>query len=188
MGLLPTERFDGYLDPQATDAKVLTGVFRRGDRWFRTGDLLRRDADGDYFFVDRIGDTFRWKGENVSTQEVAELLAPGLEAITVYGVRVPGAEGRAGMAAVVTDAFDGAAFWARATEALPAAARPAFVRVVGDLERTHTQKFKKTTLQREGCDPAQVSDPLYVRVDAERAYLPLTGERWDAVRDGRLRL
>lgn len=191
IGRLPHERFDGYLEPGATEAKILGGVFRRDDRWFRTGDLLRQDEEGDYYFVDRIGDTFRWKGENVSTQEVAELLsgAGGVDALTVYGVRVPGAEGRAGMAAVVCGrGFDPAAFYAHAEAALPAAARPAFVRVVADLERTGTMKFKKTTLQREGCDPARVTDPLFVRVDEERTYRPLDAARWAAVRDGSLRL
>ncbi len=192
IGVLPTERFDGYLDAQATDAKVLRDVFRRGDRWFRTGDLLRRDEEGDFAFVDRIGDTFRWKGENVSTQEVAELLAGAgnVDALAVYGVTVPGAEGRAGMAAVVCGpgGFEPLGFFARAEAALPASARPAFVRVVGDLEKTSTQKFKKATLQREGADPAVVRDPVYVRVDAERTYQLLTPERWAAIRGGTLRV
>src|SRR5690606_12595943 len=92
-------RFEGYTDPEATERKVLRDVFRPGDRWYRSGDLLRYDAEGYFYFVDRIGDTFRWKSENVSTQEVAEALAgfPGLELANVYGVVVPGAEGRAGM-------------------------------------------------------------------------------------------
>jgi fatty-acyl-CoA synthase len=192
IGLLPYERFDGYLDAEATDAKVLRDVFRRGDRWFRTGDLLRRDAEGDYQFVDRIGDTFRWKGENVSTQEVAELLAGAgnVDALAVYGVQVPGAEGRAGMAAVVCGpgGFEPLGFFARAEASLPASARPAFVRVMGDLERTSTQKFKKATLQREGADPSVVRDPVYVRVDDERTYRLLTPERWAAIRAGTLRL
>src|SRR5437773_10515418 len=111
--------YDGYTDRQATEAKLVRDAFTAGDAWFRTGDLLRRDADGYYSFVDRIGDTFRWKGENVATQEVGDVLAgaPGVTEANVYGVRVPGADGRAGMAAVVLAGgarFDGASFYAHA--------------------------------------------------------------------------
>src|SRR2546428_902265 len=107
--------YDGYTDRDATERKLGRGAFTPGDAWFRSGGLLRRDADGYYYFVDRIGDTFRWKGENVATQEVAELLnaAPGVSETSVYGVVVPGTEGRAGMAAVVLRegaGFDWAAF------------------------------------------------------------------------------
>ena len=104
----PASRFDGYADAAATNAKILRDVFREGDAWFRTGDLMRRDAAGYYYFVDRIGDTFRWKGENVSTTEVAEVIAtfPGVREANVYGVSAPGYEGRAGMAALVVDDAD----------------------------------------------------------------------------------
>jgi len=107
----PAARFDGYADPAATSAKVMHDVFKAGDAWFRTGDLLRRDARGYYYFVDRIGDTFRWKGENVSTTEVAETITTfaGVREAIVYGVAAVGYEGRAGMAALVVDdvaAFD----------------------------------------------------------------------------------
>jgi len=100
----PAAKFDGYCDPTATRAKILRDVFKPGDAWFRTGDLLKRDARGYYYFVDRIGDTFRWKGENVSTTEVAETISayPGVLEATVYGVALPGHDGRAGMAAVVS--------------------------------------------------------------------------------------
>ena len=191
IGLLPTERFDGYLDAAETDAKVLTNVFRTGDRYFRTGDLLRRDAEGDYFFVDRIGDTFRWKGENVSTQEVAEALvgAGGAEALTVYGVLVPGREGRAGMAAVSLrpgTPFDGADLYQRAADALPAYARPVFVRLCGALDRTSTMKFQKNRVVREGFGPE--AEPVFVRDDAQGTYVPLDATRRAAIGDGTLRL
>jgi fatty-acyl-CoA synthase len=126
-------RFEGYTSKEATDRKVLHDVFAKGDAWFRSGDLLRQDAEGFFYFVDRIGDTYRWKGENVSTQEVAEALSsfPGLELVNVYGVQVPGQDGRAGMAALLMApgrAFDGAAFWRHVDEALPRYAAPLFVR------------------------------------------------------------
>ena len=162
----------------ATERKILRDVFQKGDRWYRSGDLLRCDEDGYFYFVDRIGDTYRWKSENVSTQEVAEALGgfPGLEIANVYGVHVPGAEGRAGMAALVLrdrDAFDGAAFFAWVEARLPAYAAPRFVRLSPEPDVTSTFKLRKVDLQREGYDPTQVCDPLFVRDPAARAYVPL---------------
>ncbi|MGO9768779.1 MAG: long-chain-acyl-CoA synthetase [Roseiarcus sp.] len=177
----PAARFDGYADPAATRAKILRDVFRPGDSWFRTGDLLRRDARGYYYFVDRIGDTFRWKGENVSTTEVAETIAvfPGVLEATVYGVAVPGHDGRAGMAALVVDnvaTFDLAGLRALIAERLPSYARPAFLRFRPKLDLTGTFKPKKTELVAQGFDPARADDPIffddrghgvYSRVDAD---------------------
>jgi fatty-acyl-CoA synthase len=187
-------RFEGYTSKEATDKKVLRDVFEPGDAWFRTGDLLRRDAQGFYYFVDRIGDTFRWKGENVSTQEVAEVLSgfPGLDMINVYGVEVPGADGRAGMVAFVppegAPPFDGRAFHAFVTEKLASYAAPLFVRVVESPELTGTFKLRKVTLQQEGFDPERVGDPILVRDDDARAYVPLTPARHRAIQRGELRL
>jgi fatty-acyl-CoA synthase len=186
-------RFEGYTSPEATERKILRDVFAEGDAFFRTGDLLKRDAQGWYYFVDRIGDTFRWKGENVSTQEVAEALGafPGVRLANVYGVEVPGADGRAGMAALVVEdpaGFDGAALHAHVAAALPAYAAPAFVRLQPEAEVTGTFKLRKVELQREGYDPAGVADPLYVRDDEARAYVPLTPERHAAIRAGAHRL
>jgi len=172
-------RFDGYTDSEATERKILRGVFQPGDRWYRSGDLLRRDAEDYYYFVDRIGDTYRWKSENVSTQEVADALAelPGLAIANVYGVRVPGAEGRAGMAALVLHAgadFDGRACFAWLAERLPAYAAPVFLRLSRAADLTATFKLRKIDLQRDGYDPTRVAEPLYVRdADAGR-YVPLT--------------
>jgi fatty-acyl-CoA synthase len=186
LGLIPdlpdcgAGRFEGYTDPAATEAKILRDVFARGDCWYRSGDLLRRDSDDYFFFVDRIGDTFRWKSENVSTQEVAEALAgfPGLEIANVYGVRVPGHEGRAGMAALVLRdpaAFDGRAFFAH-TKQLPPYAAPVFVRLAPQADLTSTFKLRKLDLQREGFDPGRVPDPLFVRDEGARTYVALTRE------------
>jgi fatty-acyl-CoA synthase len=175
-------RFEGYTDPEATARKVLRDVVRPGDRWYRSGDLLRRDEDGYFYFVDRIGDTFRWKSENVSTQEVAEALAgfPGLEIANVYGVRVPGAEGRAGMAALVLREgarFDPDAFFAWTADRLPAYAAPVFVRVAGAADLTSTFKLRKVDLQRAGYAAARCAgDPLYVRDPDGRTYARLTAD------------
>jgi fatty-acyl-CoA synthase len=167
-------------------------VFEPGDAWFRSGDLLRFDAEGYFYFVDRIGDTFRWKGENVSTQEVAETLCafPGVELCAVYGVRVPGADGRAGMAALSLGGaeLDGAALYRFVTDALPPYAAPALVRLKDRLEVTGTLKLRKLELQREGFDAARVFDPLYVRDDGRRSYVPLDAERRRALEAGELRL
>ena len=172
-------RFEGYTSAEATERKILRNVFRAGDAWWSSGDLLRFDEDGYCWFVDRIGDTFRWKSENVSTTEVAEAFGdlPGVESVTVYGVQVPGAEGRAGMASVVMEhgyAFDPVTFHQRAIERLPRYAAPLFVRVAPEADMTTTFKLRKVDLQRQGFDPALVPDPLFVRDDAAGCYVPLT--------------
>jgi fatty-acyl-CoA synthase len=187
-----TMTYDGYADPQATEAKLVRHAFRRGDAYFRSGDILRRDADGYYYFVDRIGDTFRWKGENVATQEVAEILnrAPGINETNVYGVTVPGADGRAGMAAVVLApgaSFDAAAFYAHA-EQLPIYARPLFVRLLPAMDVTGTLKQRKTDLQREGYERNGSNDPVYMRDDTARRYVPLTPMLLEQIRSGAVQL
>jgi fatty-acyl-CoA synthase len=184
----PAGRFEGYTSKEATERKLLRDVFARGDVWFRSGDLLRVDRDGFFYFVDRIGDTFRWKGENVSTQEVAEQLAafPGLHMVNVYGVALPGADGRAGMAALVLapDArFDGAAFYQH-VQGLPRYAAPLFVRLLPEQETTGTFKIRKVDLQREGFDPGSVRDPIFVRDDDAKTYLPLGPELAAEIRSG----
>jgi fatty-acyl-CoA synthase len=183
--------YDGYTDREASEGKLVRDAFEPGDAWFRSGDLLRRDAEGYYYFVDRIGDTFRWKGENVASQEVADVLngAPGITETNVYGVAVPGEDGRAGMAAVVLAdgaAFDGAAVWAHAERHLPPYARPAFLRVVAEMDVTGTLKQRKLALAAEGWAPAR--DPLFVRDDARRAYVSLDAGLREAIAAGRHRL
>jgi fatty-acyl-CoA synthase len=186
-------RFEGYTSKEATDKKVLRDVLKTGDAYFRSGDLLRQDRDGFYYFIDRIGDTFRWKGENVSTQEVAELLSgfEGVEMVNVYGVEVPGADGRAGMAALVLGEgarFDGEAFHRFAGEVLPRYAAPVFVRILSEQEVTGTFKIRKVELVREGFDPAAVPDPLYLRDDGASAYVPLTEALHGRITSGELAL
>lgn len=157
-------RFEGYADADATRRKVLRDVFEPGDAWYRTGDLMSRDAEGFFYFLDRIGDTYRWKGENVSTTEVAAVLAGclGVTDVAVYGVHVPGTEGRAGMAAlVVSGDFDLMAFRNELAGKLPDYARPVFLRLVPALEVTGTFKLRKQELAEQGYDPGRTDDPLY---------------------------
>jgi fatty-acyl-CoA synthase len=185
-------RFEGYTQQEATEKKILRDVFASGDAWFRTGDLLSRDRDGYYYFVDRIGDTFRWKGENVSTQQVAEAVGgePGVAMCAAYGVALPGAEGRAGMAAVVLDpgaSLDGAGLYARAERELPAYARPAFVRVWQTPDVTGTFKLRKVELQRQGFDPSSTTDPIFYRDDERRAYRPLDAQTHERITSCALR-
>src|SRR5262249_19513650 len=164
-GAAPGARFDGYTDAQASNTKILRDVFKPGDAWFRTGDLMRKDAQGYFYFVDRIGDTFRWKGENVSTAEVAEAIArcPGVRDATVYGVAVPGAAGRAGLAARVGGGgFDPASLRRHLDASLPAYARPVFLRVRAELETPATFKHRKDALVTAGFDPAATDDAIYV--------------------------
>lgn len=188
-----TMSFDGYVNKADNEQKLVRNCFAQGDVYLRTGDLFRRDYAGYYYFVDRIGDTFRWKGENVATAEVAELLngAPGVSETAVYGVKVPGTDGRAGMALVVlADAarFDGAAYYAFAEKALPAYARPQFVRIAGTMDVTGTLKHTKVRLQDEGYDPERVTDPLYFRDDGARTYVPLDGALKQRIDSGAIAL
>ena len=173
--------FQGYTNPADTESKVLRDVFEPGDAWWRSGDLFRFDDDGYFYFVDRIGDTFRWKGENVSTTEVAQELSVYADAETtnIYGVKVPGREGRACMAALELKpghAFDPQAFYRCVTERLPEYAQPLFVRVLPQAEVTANFKLQKVRLREEGCDPSRVADPLYGLDHARGSYVPLDAE------------
>lgn len=174
-------RFEGYTSAEATEGKIRRNVLRKGDAYWSSGDLLREDANGYCYFVDRIGDTFRWKSENVSTQEVADALSdlPGLELINIYGVQVPGHEGRAGMAAVLMQtgqAFDPQALYTLTEARLPRYAAPVFVRVSAAADLTSTFKLRKVDLQRQGYSPTACADPLYIRDESTRSYQPLSLE------------
>lgn len=183
----PSQRFEGYSDNEATRRKVLHDVFEKGDRWFRTGDLMKKDEAGYYYFVDRIGDTFRWKGENVATSEVSEAITvfPGVEEANVYGVSVPGAEGRAGMAALVVEdgEIDLKAFGAHVQQ-LASYARPAFLRISREIDKTSTFKQRKIDLVRDGFDPDAVDEPLYLLHPETQAYIPLDAGLYRAICEG----
>ncbi len=180
-------RFEGYADPEATQNKILRDVFGRGDAWYRSGDLMRQDAQGFFYFVDRLGDTFRWKGENVSTAEVADVLVTcqGVVDAVVYGVSVPGADGRACMAALATSAqFDLRNFRGQVTQRLPAYARPLFLRIVPSLEVTETFKLKKQQLLLEGFDPTRIQDGLYCDDRMRQQYVPLGEDLYRSLQRG----
>ena len=186
----PGARFEGYAMKAETDKKILHDVFQKGDVWFRTGDLMRKDANGYFFFVDRIGDTFRWKGENVSTTEVEEVIGvfPGIRDTNVYGVHVPGHEGRAGMAAIVGDDLDLAALHAHLAKRLPDYARPLFLRLRQAIEVTGTFKAKKIDLVAQGFDPGVTIDPLLLNDPAAKAFVPLDAALYAKIKAGQTRL
>jgi fatty-acyl-CoA synthase len=184
-------RFEGYTSRAETEKKVLRNVFVEGDIWFRTGDLMRQDQQGFFYFVDRVGDTFRWKGENVSTFEVAEAVAacPGVIEASAYGVMVPGTEGRAGMAALVAGAdFDLGTLRSHVCARLPGYARPLFLRICNEIETTETFKQKKTHLTREGFDPTIIADPLYFDDPESEAYVRLDHGLFERIAKGDVRL
>jgi fatty-acyl-CoA synthase len=196
VGLIPDEqqrggRFEGYLDAAASERKILRDVFKPGDRWFRTGDLMRRDARGFFYFEDRVGDTYRWKGENVSTAEVLSAVAsaPGVVEAVVFGVRIPGAEGRAGMAALVVAAsFDVQALRAHLLSRLPKYARPLFLRLVESVEKTGTFKPKTRELITAGFDPSVIHDPLYFDDPRHGAFVALDLALHQELTSGRIPL
>lgn len=180
-------RFEGYNDEAATKKKILTDVFESGDMWYRTGDLMRKDANGYVYFVDRIGDTFRWKGENVATNEVSEVLSrqPGIATANVYGVSIPGMDGKAGMAAITTNGevvFD--TLHDELAKKLPAYAVPVFIRLQTEAETTGTFKYRKVELVEQGFDPAEVDDPVWFANPETGKYEPLTGDEYETVISG----
>ena len=186
-------RFEGYVGEKETRKKILRDVKEQGDQWFRTGDLLKFDEKGYFYFIDRIGDTFRWKGENVSTAEVAEAISvfPGIAEANVYGVAIPGADGRAGMAAIVNKdkrALDLEKFSAHLKTALPAYAAPLFLRILPEMEITGTFKHRKVDLVKEGFDPEKIADPLYFHDPRSDRYVPLSAALHQEIARGMIRL
>jgi citronellyl-CoA synthetase len=180
--------FEGYTSSEATEKKIVRNVFEDGDAWFNSGDLMRTVDVGftlgypHYQFVDRVGDTFRWKSENVSTNEVGEIIN-GFDEVrfcNVYGVQVPGADGRAGMAALTLEdgvtELDLAAFSDYVNRHLPSYARPLFLRVEPEIAVTGTFKMVKVKLREEGYEPDKVADPLYVLKPGSARYEPLDRE------------
>uniref|UniRef100_A0A8C4EJN3 long-chain-fatty-acid--CoA ligase n=1 Tax=Dicentrarchus labrax TaxID=13489 RepID=A0A8C4EJN3_DICLA len=179
--------FVGYAgNQQQTEKKRLRNVLQKGDLYFNTGDLLQIDHQNFVYFQDRVGDTFRWKGENVATSEVADVLTMAnciLEA-NVYGVKVEGHEGRIGMAAVLLkegEDFDCSGTFKQVVNYLPAYARPRFIRIQSCLEMTGTFKMKKVRLVEEGFEPAHIQDPLYFLDTEKKTYVPMTEEIYRAI-------
>jgi fatty-acyl-CoA synthase len=184
-------RFEGYTDEAASEAKILRNVFAPGDAWFRTGDLMRKDKEGYFYFVDRVGDTFRWKGENVSTTEVAATICASPDVLegVVYGVTIPGTEGRAGMAAIVPgENFDVGRFRDYLVGHLPEYARPLFLRILAAMDLTGTFKWKKQDLSRESYDPGAVTDSIYFHDSARQAFVKVDAAVYESIRSGKLRI
>ncbi|MDB6090475.1 MAG: long-chain-acyl-CoA synthetase [Gammaproteobacteria bacterium] len=187
----PSSRFEGYADAEASRRKLLRDVFAQGDTWYRTGDLMRKDHHGYFYFVDRVGETFRWKGENVSTTQIMAVITdyPGVSDAAVYGVAVPGADGRAGMAALVINTkFDLGTFRQHLATRLPDYARPLFLRLVPSIDITGTFKLRKQDLALQGYDPDQIADDLYLDDKRCQGYVRLDTALAAHLRTGKLRL
>lgn len=183
--------FSGYQDKEATEKKILRDVFEKGDAWFRSGDLMSRDRSGYVYFNDRIGDTFRWKGENVATNEVSEVLSqyPGIKTANVYGVEVPNTDGRAGMTSLtVVEDFDISGLQAFLAKEMPHYAVPLFIRVEPEAQTTGTFKYRKVELVKEGFDVATVSDPIWFGKPGAQGYEALTRKEHAKILSGEYRL
>jgi citronellyl-CoA synthetase len=185
---------DGYTDPQKTARVVLHDVFEKGDRYFNTGDLLRSIGFGHAQFVDRLGDTYRWKGENVSTTEVENILLqhPHISEAVAYGVEIDNTNGRAGMAAITPAeslaTLDFSELLAFARRQMPAYAVPLFLRVKVKMETTGTFKYQKTRLKDEAFDPARTGDdPIYAWLPGTHTYVQVTGQLLSEIRSGKYR-
>ena len=182
--------FDGYVDKQATEKKILRNVFEEGDQWFQSGDLLSTDKDGYFYFIDRIGDTFRWKGENVATSEVAFAFSniKGIKEANVYGVSIPGNDGKAGMAALVIDEdIDLKDLYFDLSKSLPSYAVPLMLRIKKQIEVTGTFKHRKVELVREGYDPSKVSDPIYIIDNQNKTYIDLNDEKFEKIKNEKVK-
>lgn len=190
-----------WKNESASDKRFARNVFQQGDLWYRSGDALRRSPDGHWYFMDRLGDTFRWKSENVSTTEVAQVLGrfPGIAEANVYGVLVPGHEGRAGCAALTLDpqassSLDYRELLAFVRRELPKYAVPVFLRIVKTSAHIHNYKQNKVSLRKEGVDPSLLGTEeaggqgdaiLWLQGDG---YVPFTSSNWEALSSAQARL
>nr|XP_046159726.1 long-chain fatty acid transport protein 1-like isoform X1 [Oncorhynchus gorbuscha]XP_046159727.1 long-chain fatty acid transport protein 1-like isoform X1 [Oncorhynchus gorbuscha] len=188
----PLRRFDGYANQDATRKKIANNVFKKNDSAYLSGDVLVMDELGYMYFRDRSGDTFRWRGENVSTTEVEGTLSGllGQADVAVYGVSVPDVEGKAGMAAIAdpTGTFDCDVFLREVQQALPPYARPVFLRISPQVDTTGTFKIQKTRLQREGYDPRLSTDQIYFLNSRAGRYEAVNEELHSAIVEGRMAL
>ncbi|RWS26032.1 Long-chain fatty acid transport-like protein, partial [Leptotrombidium deliense] len=180
----PLKSFDGYLNKEETEKKIIRNVFRNGDSYFLSGDVLHMDEYGYIYFKDRVGDTFRWKGENVSTNEVEGLISKILNVTecVVYGVQIPNAVGKAGMVAIATsETIDFKSLYKSMCEILPKYAIPIFIRIMKHVELTSTFKFSKVTLKNEAYDVSLVHDPIYVLEPKSQMYVKLNFELYEDI-------
>ncbi|XP_019640878.1 PREDICTED: long-chain fatty acid transport protein 4-like [Branchiostoma belcheri] len=188
----PMREYDGYADKQATKKKIAYDVFKKGDMAFLSGDVLMMDELGYLYFRDRSGDTFRWKGENVSTMEVEGAVSRLLDHrdTVVYGVEVPGMEGRAGMAAVAdqNNSLDLKKLASSLKQVLPVYAIPMFLRLTKAVDTTGTFKLKKTDVRKEGFNPDVISDQMYYMDLSAGTYKPLDSAAYQDIVNGKIRL
>lgn len=184
-------RYEGYTDAPASEKKIMRNVFQEGDAWFRTGDLIRKDEKGYFYFVDRVGDTFRWKGENVATSQVSDVVCafPGITGAVVYGVALPGSDGKAGMAAATYEhELDLPALRSHLNSGLPPYARPLFLRIRANLEATATFKYTKNHLVRDGYDPSKTTDAIFLNDPAHEAFIRVDQPLFERIQAGEVRL
>ena len=184
-------RYEGYTNKESSKKKILENVFESGDQWFSTGDLLKRDSSGYFYFIDRIGDTFRWKSENVSTNEVSEIVSaiPGIKEANIYGVEVPAQDGRAGMASIVIDEnFIISKFYQQLLNQMPKYSVPVFLRISPEIEKTGTFKYKKTDLVKDGFDPNTISDELYFADMTTNQYVKLDVDLFQKIHNQEVRV
>ncbi|XP_036266329.1 long-chain fatty acid transport protein 6 isoform X2 [Pipistrellus kuhlii] len=186
--------FFGYVgNKKHTEKKLLCDVFKKGDVYFNTGDLMVQDHENFLYFCDRLGDTFRWKGENIATTEVADIIGmlDFIQESNVYGVAVPGCEGKAGMASITlkpNKSLDLEKVYEQVVTFLPAYACPRFLRIQEKMETTGTFKPKKFQLVQEGFSPLKISDPLYFMDNLKKTYVPLTKGLYDQIMLGEIKL
>ena len=185
--------FTGYTDKKETQKKIFRDVFKKGDIWVDMGDLVRDQGSNHIIFVDRLGDTFRWKGQNVSTTEVEKIFNSfnQVEISSVYGVYIPGTDGRAGMASITIkgdiDNFDSDGLSKVLAENLPPYAIPIFLRIKSALSVTSTFKLVKSTLKKEGYNIDTIADALYVMMPHESTYTPLTKEIYENIQNKKIK-
>ncbi len=183
--------FDGYTEKDKTESSILRDVFEKGDAWFNTGDYLRDIGFKHAQFLDRLGDTYRWKGENVSTAEIENVICdyPGVAETVVFGAKIPNTNGRAGMAIIIQidpkQSFEYTQLYAHLKKDLPAYAIPIFIRIQERAETTGTFKYKKTKVKNEGFDISQFKDPVYVWLPGSDTYVPLTPEIYESICNGK---
>jgi citronellyl-CoA synthetase len=184
-----TAVFRGYTDKKATESKIYLNVFKSGDKWFNTGDLMRDIGNNHAQFVDRLGDTFRWKGHNISTTEVERIINKfdQVDMSTVFGVEIPGTEGRAGMAAIVPNTsvenFKLNELTNLLTKNLPPYGVPILLRFKSELKTTATFKLKKVKLKKEGFNFEKIDDKMYIILPNESEFTPLTKDIYENIQN-----
>ena len=190
--ITPKTPFVGYTQKDKTESAIMRDVFKKGDAWFDTGDMLRGIGCAHYQFVDRLGDTFRWKGENVSTTQVENVIAtlPDVAGCAVYGAEIPNTNGKAGMATITPQEnteLDFEKLLSCLKSELPPYAIPVFLRIKTEIDVTGTFKYKKADLKKEGYDTKMVTEKLYVLIPGEKSYQLLTQEIEKGVKEGTYR-